>query len=102
MESLDCPDPSLLTPKRNSTLTAIQALALLNDPFIIRQAEHFAGRLRQSRGGLAEQIEEGYLLAVGRRPRPEESQTLTAYGEKHGLENVCRLILNSNEFMFVD
>ena len=102
MESLDCPDPSLLTPKRNSTLTAIQALALLNDPFIIRQAEHFAGRLRQSRGGLAEQIEEGYLLAVGRRPRPEELRTLTAYGEKHGLENVCRLILNSNEFMFVD
>ena len=102
MESLDCPDPSLLTPKRNSTLTAIQALALLNDPFIIRQSEHFAERLRQSRGGLAEQVEEGYLLAVGRRPRPEESQTLTAYGEKHGLENVCRLILNSNEFMFVD
>ena len=102
MESLDCPDPSLLTPKRNSTLTAIQALALLNDPFIVRQAQHFAERLRRLRTDLTGQIEEGYLLAVGRKTRPEESRTLVAYGEQHGLENVCRLILNSNEFMFVD
>ena len=41
-------------------------------------------------------------LALGRKPSVEESQILAAYGENHGLENVCRLILNSNEFMFVD
>ena len=102
MESLDCPDPSLLTPKRNSTLTAIQALALLNDPFIVRQAEHLAERLRRLRSGLGGQIGQAYLLALGRKPRAEERRTLVNYAEKHGLENVCRLILNSNEFMFVD
>ena len=102
MESLDCPDPSLLTPKRNSTLTAIQALALLNDPFIVRQAEHLAERLCRLRSGLGGQIGQAYLLALGRKPRAEERRTLVSYAEKHGLENVCRLILNSNEFMFVD
>src|SRR5207247_8185626 len=30
MDSLDCPDASILTPKRNATLTSLQALALLN------------------------------------------------------------------------
>jgi mono/diheme cytochrome c family protein len=102
MESLDCPDPSLLTPKRSSTLTAIQALAMLNDPFVLRQAEHLSKRLRETRSELTEQITEAYRLALGRKPTPEESQILTSYGEEHGLENVCRLILNSSEFMFVD
>ena len=102
MESLDCPDASLLTPKRSSTLTAIQALAMLNDPFLVRQAEHFAERVRSARKELPAQVEQAYLFALGRKPSVEESQILVAYGENHGLENVCRLILNSNEFMFVD
>jgi len=42
---LDCPDANLLTPKRNTTLTALQALSLLNDSFVIRQCEHLAAKL---------------------------------------------------------
>ena len=102
MESLDCPDPSLLTPKRNSTLTALQALALLNDPLVVRQAEHFAARLRETSDKLSRQIEEAYRLALGRVPNADESRILAGYAEEHGLENLCRLVLNSNEFMFVD
>src|SRR5258708_11500913 len=37
MDSLDCPDASLLTARRNTTITAIQALAQLNNPFMVRQ-----------------------------------------------------------------
>ena len=102
MESLDCPDPSLLTPKRNSTLTAIQALALLNDPLIVKQAEHFAAKLAESSSDLSQQVKQAYRLALGREPHAGESRTLAAYAESHGLENMCRVILNSNEFMFVD
>jgi mono/diheme cytochrome c family protein len=35
METLDCPDPSLRVEKRNESLTALQALALLNDKFML-------------------------------------------------------------------
>src|ERR1044071_3637127 len=70
MDSLDCPDASLLTPKRNVTLTALQALALLNDPFMIRQAEYFADRVRGA-GELPRQIEAAYRLALGRAPSAE-------------------------------
>jgi hypothetical protein len=50
----------------------------------------------------ARQIEAGFLLALAREPTEEERRALAAYAEKHGLENACRVILNSNEFVFVD
>ncbi len=99
MDRLDCPDPSALTPKRNNTLTAIQALALLNNPFVIRMAEHFAERLT---GTPEAQIREAYRLAFGRVATADEVSRLTAFAAKNGMANTCRLLFNSNEFVFVD
>jgi hypothetical protein len=39
---------------------------------------------------------------LGRAPTPGELRKLKAYAAKHGLANTCRIILNSNEFMFVN
>ncbi len=102
MDCLDCADPSIMTPKRNTTLTSIQALAILNNPLVVRQAEHFAERLRTLHVAPSAQIEEAYRLALGRKPRDGEIQALVVYASKFGLANACRVILNSNEFMFVD
>ncbi len=102
MEILDCPDPSLLTPKRNSTLTAQQALVLLNNPLMIRQAEHLAKRLQGMHQNLDRQIKKAYLLVFNREPRINESRIMVRLAVKHGLANACRVLLNSNEFMFID
>jgi hypothetical protein len=102
MESLDCPDASLLTPKRNTTLTALQALAMLNDSLLLKQAERLAGRLRALRPDVEGQIEQACWFVLSRSPTKEETLQLGTYARTHGLENVCRLLLNSNEFMFVD
>ena len=102
MESLDCADPSLLVPRRSSTLTAIQALALLNDPLMIGQARHFADRLRASSAESAEQLRHGFRLAYGRSASDSEVAALAEYSEKHGLESAARLLFNGNEFIFVD
>jgi hypothetical protein len=102
MESLDCPDASLLTPKRNVTLTAIQALAMLNDPIVISQSRQFAQVLREHSTDLEEQIREASLRALGRPPQPDEVALLSGYARQYGLENFCRLIFNSNEFLFID
>jgi hypothetical protein len=102
MECLDCADPSLLTPKRNTTLTALQALSLLNNQFTVRQSEHFAERLRAISDDPAKQIAAAYELALSRPPTSDEVETLTKYVARHGLANGCRVILNSNEFVFVD
>ncbi len=102
MECLDCADPSIMTPKRNTTLTAIQALALLNNPLATRQAEHFAQRLRTLAADMPESIDAAYLLALGRRPTNREREALIQYAERHSLEAACRVIFNSNEFVFID
>jgi hypothetical protein len=102
METLDCPDANLLTPKRSVTLTALQALSTLNNPFVLRQCEHFAARLQQESADLSEQIDRAYRLALSRPPRPKEAGLLRAYARKHGLANACRLLFNSSEFVFVD
>ena len=53
-------------------------------------------------GGLPRQIEAAFELALGRAPVPKETDLLVSYGTKYELANVCRLILNSNEFLFID
>ena len=102
MESLDCADPSLLVAKRSSTLTAVQALALLNDPLMVQQSEHFAARLRAHSQDMGQQIDYAYRLALARPPRAEEARVLADYAARRGTANLARLIFNSNEFMFVD
>ena len=40
--------------------------------------------------------------ALGRAPAPEEAEALVRHTEQHGLASTCRLMLNLNEFVFVD
>jgi hypothetical protein len=102
MECLDCADPSQLVDKRNETMNALSALALLNNKFMLRMSEHFAARASAAGKTPADQITAAFRLALSREPTAEELRELTAYGEKHGMANVCRVILNLNEFLFVD
>jgi mono/diheme cytochrome c family protein len=102
MDTLDCPDASLLSPTRNVSTTALQALAVLNDPFVLRQSQHFAGRLEKINDDVKEQISAAYQLAMNRAPRKDELEKLIQFTTHHGLPNTCRLIFNTSEFMFVD
>jgi hypothetical protein len=101
MQTLDCPDASQLSPKRESSVTALQALTMLNNRMIVRQSEHLAERLSRERSELTGQIERLYALAFSRPPSDDEVEMVAAYARKHGLANACRMLLNGNEFMFV-
>ena len=72
------PTRTSTTPVRNTTITALQALALLNDPFMIRQSEAFAARLEAKGGDRAAQVEAAFVLAFGRPPRDEERRALVS------------------------
>jgi hypothetical protein len=102
MDRLDCPDASMITARRNTTITAIQALALLNNPFMVRQAEHLAARVGGLAQGLDEQVAWLYRLALDRNPETAEAARVKQFASQHGLANAARAILNSNEFLFVD
>lgn len=102
LECLDCADPNINTPVRGTTITALQALAMLNDLFVIRQSQYFARRLEETSGDPRARIETAYALALGRPPRPDERDALVKYAARYGLAQACRLLFNTNEFMFVD
>ena len=101
-EALDCADPSASTPQRYTTLTPLQALAMLNDRFVLRQSEHFAARLQARSPELGAQVDAAFRLALGRAPSLAEAEEASAYARRHGLANLCRLVFNLNEFVFVD
>ena len=69
---------------------------------MVRQSQEFARRLEQIRGDHAAQIVAAYRFALGREPKAQERDALAAFAAKHGLANACRVIWNTNEFVFVD
>ena len=102
MTTLDCADSSQSTPRRNETLTALQALSLLNNKFTLAMSQHFADRLTKEGKGSGYQIKAGFKLVAGRLPNPEEYQLLVQYEEKHGMANLCRSLFSLSEFSFID
>ena len=102
MQTLDCADPSQSIARRDTTLTAIQALTLLNNKFMVRMAEHFAVALSQRHDDATAQVRTAYQQVTGRLPSPDELRDLVAYTHQFGLANTCRVLLNLNEFVFVD
>jgi hypothetical protein len=102
MERFDCPDVSMVTAKRTTTITAIQALAQMNNPFVLKQAEHLAERIQSMSSAPDEQVQLLYRVLLQKKPQVEELATLRDYLGRNGLRNLCRLMLNTNEFIFVD
>ncbi len=102
MDALDCPAGDQLTPVRSESVTSLQALAMLNNPFVIRQCEHLASRITSNPQLAAQRIDSLFRLALQREPTDDERTKLQAYAERHGLANACRLVVNSNEFLFVE
>jgi cytochrome c553 len=103
MTVLDCADPSMRVEKRNQSISALQALALLNNGFMTTQARHFAARVEREAGSdVTAQIDLAMRLALGRAATADERAALGPLTEAHGLANTCRAVLNLNEFSFVD
>ena len=102
MQLMDCPDASQHAPKRESSVTALQALGMLNNRFLVRQGERLAERLQRESPTPEAQIKRLFELAYYREPGTDEGQLVTRLAREHGLANACRVVLNSNEFLFVN
>ncbi len=98
----DCPDTALPAPKRVSTTTPLQALALLNNAFLVDQAEYFAARLEDEAGGdPADQVKLAWRLAFGRSPEPAETAESVRFIDEQSLPLFCRALFNTNELVYV-
>jgi hypothetical protein len=101
MSSLDFPDLGLLAPSRTFSASPLQALALMNNPFVLHHAHQTAERLSQDAPELDDQVRSLVQLTLQREPLNAELDAMKPYAQKHGLAALCRIIFNSNEFLFV-
>ena len=100
--AFDCPDGSLVMPRRSVSTTPLQALNLYNSRFILQQAEAFARRLQQDAGpDRPAQVRRAWQLAFNRTPTQSEAAEAAQFAGEHGVPALCRAILNSNEFLFI-
>jgi len=109
IETLDFCDTTQSTDRRTITSVAPQALTLFNGEFVNRQAEQFAQRLQREAGtDTSSQLELAFRLALARRPTASEALALQRFFDKQAAETdpqaaliqVCRVILNLNEFVY--
>lgn len=92
-------------PRRRASVTALQALAMYNGEFVNGEAQHFAKRVKDAAGGdPTSQIQYAFLLALGRPPDAAEVARMRELmrPEQAGLVGVCRVLLNANEFIYID
>ena len=100
--AFDCPDGSLVMPRRSVSTTPLQALNLFNSRFIQDQSRTFADRLRREAGDTPEsQVATAWRLAFNRTPQRAEVDEAVAFVRSEGLPAFCRGVLNANEFLFI-
>ena len=74
----------------------------MNNDLIFDMSDKFAERVKRSAGDNAsQQIKLVYEIAYGRPASDGEIKVSTDFVEQHGLPSFCRVILNSNEFLYV-
>ncbi len=107
VDVFDAPAASASCARRQASTVPIQALILLNDPFVRTQASLFAARVRAEAGGdSAAWIERAFRLALTRAPDAEERAQLAAFigsGDRAlRLVDLCQLLFTLNEFAYAD
>jgi hypothetical protein len=100
--TFDTPDAAQICPVRSRSVTPLQALNLLNSPFVLGRAAVLAGRLQAESGEQpAAQIRTAYQLLYGRAVTEPELQAAERLVADYGLVALCRALLNSNEFLIL-
>jgi uncharacterized protein DUF1553/uncharacterized protein DUF1549/cytochrome c len=102
LDVFDLPNQNVSCGARNVSTVPTQALALMNDEFIVRQAQLFASRLEEAApGDPRKQVELGYRLALSRPPDQEERRLAIEFLARHKLADFAHVLLNLNEFLYV-
>jgi hypothetical protein len=101
-EVFDLPDQNLTCGARNVSTVPTQALTLMNDDFVLRQAKLFADRVNEGAPNNPEkQIDLAYRIALGRQPAADELRIGQEFLAKQQLVDFTHVLLNLNEFLYI-
>jgi hypothetical protein len=96
--------------RRNVSNVPAQALSLLNDLFVVDQAKAWAGRVRKEQASPEKRLDALYHASFGRAPDPRERKEPVAFVESktHAPDDeaaawadLCHVLLNTKEFLFI-
>jgi hypothetical protein len=98
--TFDLPDQNVTAAARNVSTVPTQALTLMNNPFVLKQAQLFAKRLQDEVPDDVEaQIGRAYRLALGRPPTKMEAGIALDLVESGSMVDLTHVMLNLNEFL---
>uniref|UniRef100_Q01Z91 Cytochrome c domain-containing protein n=1 Tax=Solibacter usitatus (strain Ellin6076) TaxID=234267 RepID=Q01Z91_SOLUE len=95
----DFPNPNNTSEQRSETNVPLQRLFLMNSSFVEEQAAALAKRLTGTEAG---KVREAYRTLYGRAPDAAELQLGIAFAAKSGWNEYARVLLNANEFDWVN
>ncbi|MEO8130433.1 MAG: DUF1553 domain-containing protein, partial [Bryobacteraceae bacterium] len=101
MLAFDAPVFSESCERRSVTTTALQALSMMNGDLVNEEASHLAERIANTAGTNARsRITQAFETVLNRPPTNDE---LTKFADTgYSLVSICRVLLNSNEYLYVD
>jgi hypothetical protein len=107
LETFDAPVFNSTCERRRNSITALQALSMYDSDFVNEEAPHFAERVRRDAGSdEVGQIRRAFEIALARVPTDSELSDVRKFlhtvGKGDPLVGLCRVLLNSNEFIFMD
>lgn len=103
LSTFDAPDTSLSCARRDNTTVAPQALTLMNGEFMVQQAKQLAALARRQAAENNDRIAFIWRQALGRSPTvAEQNKALNTLRDDAGLDRLCLVLLNTNEFLYVD
>jgi hypothetical protein len=108
----DFGDATTVTGRRTATNVAPQALFMMNSEFVTERTRNLASQISKQLPDHSGQAGEAYLRVLNRQVTPEELDAavayLAGYGKRFGtdagaaLESLCRVLIASNDFIYVD
>ena len=103
METFDLPENSTSCARRTGSIVAPQALSLLHSPLAVEASQDLAKRVRQEAGNAPEaQVRHVFRITLQREPKPDEREACLRLLRRRSLPELCRALINLNEFAYVD
>ena len=102
-EVFDLPDQNISCGVRNVSTVPTQALTLLNNDFVLKQASLFAHYLEEALPNNRQaQINLAYERTLARKPTLQEQQLAKDFLTTQPLEAFTHVLLNLNEFLYIN
>ncbi len=100
-DTFDHPDMNVTAGARHVSTVPTQALTLLNNPFVLSQADFLAARVRREAGDPESQVKLAYRLSLARPPTEAEVAIGTDLIKKQSLVSLAHVVLNLDEFLYM-